>query len=502
MKRWGARGFLAWRLTIRQVLILALLASVFSAAAREVVETDLGYHLRTGQYIWETRTVPKEDFYSYTVPGRAWVAHEWLAEVVLYLIFRAFGFGGIAVFFALAIALPFPLVLLMMRERGVGLVLGVAVAALAALAASVMWGARVLMLSLLLATVFMYLLEQYARGGPNRLWLLPPLMAVWVNLHGGYAVGFLLLGLYCLGALAEAWLGQGGPLVRRRLGWLSAVGALCLLAALLNPNGPRMLWYPFEVLGSSAMRAYVSEWPSPDFHQPKYWPFLIMLFLPFGVAALTRLRMPPRVWALVLVLGLMGLQSLRHIPFFALLAAPAVAEGLAAAGRQAPPVPAWGRLAQLNRKLPPGRARAVANGLVLLLVVAALLPKVGAALAAEAHWAAQRRFFPVEAVEYIQRHGLEGRIFNSYNWGGYLIWELYPQHQVFIDSRADLYGDDFIREYLKAYFVRPDWREPLDRYGVKYVLIEENSPLATLLRASGEWRVLYADPVAVLLERK
>lgn len=494
------RSLGGWRLTIRQVLILALLASVFSVAARAVVETDLGYHLRTGQYIWETRTVPKEDFYSYTVPGRAWVAHEWLAEVVLYLILRAFGFGGIAVFFALAIALPFGLILQMMRERGVGVVLGVAVAALGALAASVMWGARPLMLSLLLATVFMYLLEQYARGGPNRLWLLPPLMVVWVNLHGGYAVGFLLLGLYFLGALAEAWLGPGGPLVRRRLGWLSGVGALCLLAALLNPNGPRLLWYPFEVLGSSAMRAYVSEWPSPDFHQPKYWPFLIMLFLPLGVGALTRLRMPPRDLALVLLLGLMGLQSLRHIPFFALLAAPAVAEGLATLARQASP--AWGRLARLNRELLPRRAMAAVNWLVLLIVAAALLPKVGAALPAEAHLAAQRRFFPVEAVEHIKRRGLEGRIFNSYNWGGYLIGELYPQHRVFIDSRADLYGDDFIHEYLKAYFVRPNWREPLDKYGVKYVLIEENSPLATLLRASGEWRVLYADPVAVLLERK
>jgi hypothetical protein len=111
----------------------------------------------------------------------------------------------------------------------------------------------------------------------------------------------------------------------------------------------------------------------------------------------------------------------------------------------------------------------------------------------------EARLYPVAALAYLQAQGLDtARIYNSYNWGGYLAWRGIP---VYIDGRADVYGDAFMNQYVRAFQVRDDWRQPLDQYGVEVVLIERDGSLATLLRESDEWEALYQDELAAVFVR-
>jgi hypothetical protein len=140
------------------------------------------------------------------------------------------------------------------------------------------------------------------------------------------------------------------------------------------------------------------------------------------------------------------------------------------------------------------------NWFLLLIILSAGSFKV--ALALKENESLQRRIFPVAAVDYIEQQDLRGNIYNLYQWGGYLIWRLYPKEDVFIDGRADVYGDKFIEEYLEVYRVRKGWRDVLERYNVNSIIIEKDSTFATLLAESPDWQQVYADELAVVFIRK
>ena len=144
---------------------------------------------------------------------------------------------------------------------------------------------------------------------------------------------------------------------------------------------------------------------------------------------------------------------------------------------------------------------ALLNWLLLVGALAVIVWKVGTSVSPAAIAKMETASYPVQAVRFINDHGINGRIYNAYNWGGYLVLNWYPNRQVFIDSRADVYRDEFIEQYMETYLVRPRWRDVLDKYAIDYALLESRGPLHVLLDASGEWRQLYGDEVAVLLAR-
>jgi len=467
----------------------------------------MGWHLRTGQYIWEQRSIPRQDIYSFTFQGMPWLTHEWLTELVLYPIYQAAGFTGLSLAFATVITAAYAILFFILRLRGVGPVLSAILVALAALTSAPIWGARPLMFSILFAAIYLLILELHRMGRRRYILILPPLMILWVNLHGAYILGLAILTIYILGPLIEGlvrWQGHRVPVYS-----LIVIAALCLAATLINPNTYRILAYPFQIVTSQAMRAYVSEWPSPDFHRPQYLPLAISFLLLLSSLGLSRpvtLRRQATDLLLILFFGFLALQSRRHIPFFALAATPILGQLLESLRQDFTSTPLYlrlkGLMGQVNREVSTTALTQAVNWLMVGTILASVLWGLSSAVSSEANGVAQRRYFPADAVDYIEREGIKGRLYNSYNWGGYLILRLYPSQKVFIDSRADVYGDAFINEYVEAYFVRPGWRQVLDNYKIEYVLIEEGSPLANLLTASGDWLTLYSDPVAALFARR
>jgi len=478
------------RLDTRRLLAIVFFLLLFTMAVRELRDPDFWWHLATGRYIWQTKSIPRHDVFSYTVPHHRWITHEWLSQVIIWALYLLGGLPLLILVAALVITLSFGLVYAQCEGRPHWAVFTVL---LGALASAITWGVRPQMLNVLLAATFAFLFYQYKIRRRNLLWLYPLLTALWVNLHSGFFLGLVMLGCFIVGEGAQRLLGYAHE---DTLSWFQirnlalALGA-SIIAALLNPNTYEMLLYPFGTLGSRAMQTYIQEWASPNFHQPQYWPFALLLL---GTAA--AMALSPRAVDLTELLlfcsfGLAGLISARHIPLFAIVATPLLTRHLVAWSRE-----------KFPRLFRPGYS---SSGGVIVILNWVLLLVIGTGCALRCAQVignnprALRELYPLAALDYIENAGLsQARMYNSYNWGGYLLWRGY---RVFIDGRADVYGDEFINEYLLAYQLRGDWRQPLEKYGVDYVLIESGASFATLLTESAEWEKVYEDEVAVIFTR-
>src|SRR5919198_1176388 len=261
-------------LETRRTFVVVLALGLFAMAARGMLDPDIWWHLRTGQIILANHQLFHTDPYSFTRSGQPWVNHEWLFDVLAFALYHVGGAGALIFAFALITACTFFLVFL--RSPGKPYVAGV-VTVLGAIASVSSWGVRPQMISLLLATVFLFLLERSAQR-PGILWWLVPLMVLWVNLHAGYALGVALIALFLLGSTADlVFQAKLSAKSVEHLRRLALVLIACCAVVVVNPYGAQMYVYPFQTLRSPGMQRFIQEWFSPDFHDPKYLPLVLMI---------------------------------------------------------------------------------------------------------------------------------------------------------------------------------------------------------------------------------
>jgi len=480
------------RITVRQLFVAILFLALFSMAMRPIADPDFWWHLRTGQWMVETHAIPHADPFSFTNQGKTWIAHEWLSEIFIYGIYRIGGYGLLILIFAAIITATFLLVYLRSAERpyiaGFALLLG-------ALATAPTWGVRPQMISYLLSALFLFLLDRYTESRKTKYLIpIPILMLLWVNLHAAYALGFAILGIYIAGDIFElikakiAKTGSTNSPILKNLMILFGILVLSVLAALANPNGIRLLTYPFETLASQAMQQNIQEWFSPDFHQIEWQPLAWLILALIGAGLLGRKSISPTKVLLTLVFGYAALHSMRHVPLFAIAAVPALAEEIGSVVRTRQEVRQAGRLLKW-----------VNFFLVACAILVAGLRFVGVV---QEQANTEKEKFPAAAVDWIVQHHPAGNIFNTYGWGGYLIWRLYPEYHVYIDGRADVYGDTFINDYLRIEAGKPNWETSLSLDGVRIVLIGPGSLLARDLRQSPDWERAFSDEQSVLFIHK
>jgi hypothetical protein len=494
-------------LTLPRLVVAITFMLIFAMAARVSLDTDTWWHLRTGQWIVEHRAVPAADPFSYTRAGADWRIPGWIVQAPLYLLFASFSYAGLNLFTAFFVTLTFALVYRACSGppllRAFALVLAVAVSA-------IYWSARPQIVSFALAGAFAWVLYDYRERAVNRLWLLPPLMALWANAHGGFAIGFILIGLTLAGeaiSLGWRWLsarfGRLEPPASnvqrpssnpRPLLWLAAVGLLCALAVMLNPAGPEMLLYPFKTVSIGALRDFIQEWQSPNFHQRETQPFLWLLIGTLVVVVLS--RRPANFTDLLLVsgLGYMGFLAGRNMPLLAIVAPPLLTRHASELldDLRARFLKSGGASGGTTGGVP------AINWLLLIVIGALALVKVISVLPAQVNEQQIERLVPVKAAQFILRERPPGPLFNSYNFGAYLMWALYPDYPVYTDGRTDLYDDAFLREYLDVAVGRPAYEQTFERYGVRLVLVEADSLLGDRLSEDPDWRLLYRDELAAV----
>ncbi len=478
-------------LQTRRLCVFILALGLFTMAVRGMSDPDVWWHLRTGQLMVHNDSIFHTDPYSFTRFGQPWINHEWLSEVLLFGIYRLAGFGGLIVAFAAVIAATLFLVFLRSPGRPY---LAAIMTLWGALASSPTWGVRPQMLSLLLGSIFLVLLEA-SEQRPNILWWTAPLMLLWANLHAGYPIGLALIALFFVGeGLEAATCPQPWQKSLPRLKRLAAAFVLCTALVAVNPNGIRLYWYPFQTLGSEAMHRFIHEWFSPDFHDPTYVPLLLMLLALIAGLALSPRR--PRLRNLLLVLATIpaALRSMRHVPILVLVIVPVLTE-MALAWLQQRGVLRWSSKAHLGL----AARTLVFNLIVLLTFIVFTVVRIREVVGHQAETEAQH--FPTAAAAFLQREHPPSPMMNHYNWGGYFIWKLYPQYRVFLDGRADVYGDALMTEFASCYYLKDDWRKSLEAWGIRTVVLPPDAPLITALRTSPKWRQIYGDSEAVILTR-
>lgn len=449
----------------------------------------------------EHREILRTDPFSYTRVGEVWQYPGWIVQIPMVLVFQTFGPGGLNVWTAAMVMLAF--IFIWQAMEG-GAFLKAFVIVLGAAVTGVYWSARLYLVSFVLAAAFLWVLEDFRAGKKGRLWVLPVLMVLWANSHGAFIVGFMLGGIYGLERLKVEGFRLANhlrdknklstfnlePSTKR----LAFIGLLLVIAVCLNPSGPAMLFYAFKTVSIEALQDYIQEWQSPNFHTVQVQPFAWMLLLIFGAVGAARKGMSLVDFLLVSVFAYLGFVAARNVAFFGLVgtvvltryAGPGLERAREALGLRFP--------ARLDRVRSPlqGWVNRTLLGVVILVVVM----KTFTVMPLSENEKAFARFLPLEAAAFLKENQPEGRLFNSYNWGAYLLWAL-PEYPVFVDGRTDLYNDEIISQWFQVVRAEEGWQETLARWEINVILLEQGSPVLSRLEGVG-WQKIYEDGLAVV----
>ena len=441
-----------------------------------------------------TGLVPKQELFSFTAYGRPWIAHGWLAGVIFYFVYSKFGLYLLMFIFALLTTLAFWIIY--RRTNGHPLVrwFGVLLGACTVLPNL---GVRPRIFSLLFASIFIVLLTDYAQKGKGKsIWWLVPLMVLWVNLHGGFIIGLLLIGLTIVGIPLDGWSeGKRISTLMPRLRTLGLVLLGCLLAVALNPYGIRMYALPLEVLRTPIFQATVVDFISPNFHEREMLPFALLALLTVFALALSPKRVRPSQLLLFLAILYSSLQTQRNIMIFALVAVPLFVEYFQN----------WLDSTPLAKVFPKSNTALVFGPRRMLFSVILLLPLAAFAIPLKrvvyVPPKQETSAVPIKAVEYMKQQQITGNTVTVPNiWGGYLIWAL-PSNPVYIDGR-NAYPPEFLAEYVQITEGYRDWRAPFSRYGVRNAIVSRSSVMARELSESSEWQKVYEDEMAVVFTKR
>jgi len=466
------------QLTTKRVCFIVLGLHLFLVLVRPINDPDIWWHLRTGQYILQSFHVPRTDIYSFTAFGRPWIAPEWLLESVMYALYYLFGWIGLNVISALVSALVF-LYVARHCQAPAQIVLVAAIASQTA-ALVVLRDPRPRLATLIFSAVFLVVLRNYTRSGTKRLWILPPLMIAWVNLHPGYPVGLVLI---LLAGIASV-LGKN----RKRLPHLASIFVLCLIAISVNPYGLRMYTYPFETQYSAIYMSIITEWNAPDFRDYEALPFLLLILGIISVLGLSEKKISSFDLLSLMMVCFLSLRSKRHVSLLSLVSIPVLAEH------------SWNWISSTSygRRIGASQnSRETLLPVLLILVILIIhLPAVLQTIRSPINMSEK----PVAAIRFMQEQNLPNNVFSKYEWNDYLVWAS-PSKKVFIDGR-DVYGDKFLMEFFRLYTEGQDWEAAFQRFGVNTVMVEPSSPLSSLIRGNTSWSEVYDDRQAVIFVRK
>jgi len=469
---------------------------VFFSGGTLLVDGDTGYHIRAGEFIIDTFSVPDRDIFSFLSPPLAWTAHEWLSEVIMASVHSAFGLTGIVIFFSFLIAFIFSLLFKMVRTSGSNMVAVVVIMLLVIGSSQVHWLARPHIFLLLLTVVWYRLLDSYQYDDRNHLYFLPPLMLLWVNLHGGFILGLVLVAVYLVGNIVGSMVStdDGKQRCARKARALALTMLACILVSMINPYGPRILLFPLELTSNKLIMDSIVEFQSPNFHV--FRPFAYLILFTVATFALSRTSLNIIEVILAVLFVNMALYSTRHIPLFGIVVAPILARQTELILNQRK-----GMLVGFLKKRSEGIASMDASSRWHLWPVAACLAAVVLFAAGRIEYGFDEKKMPVEAVGFLKREKIEGNMFNNDEFGDYIIYAAWPGYRVFFDGRSDMYGAQRLKEYLSVRGIAPGWERVLEKYGISWVIFNARSPLSQHLLERPDWRLIYADRVAVIFVR-
>jgi len=467
-----------------------MLASILVVLATLTVrgrfdDPDMWWHLKTGEVIWTTHTIPATDLFSYTARHQAFVPQEWLSQVLIYGAYRWAGYPGLMLwlcFFTSALLIAgYALCSLYSGNAKVGW----AGAMVIWLFASVGYAVRPQMIGYLLLVLELLVIHLGRTRNPRWFFWLPPLFALWINFHASFFLGMGLAGLLFLCSFFNFHLGllessRWEPHRQKLLGLALILSAAALF---LNPTGPKLVFYPLDfMLHLPINLSAIDEWKPLAMNSARGVGLLIVLACIFLSVIIKRSQL---FWEELVLLAAGTWFATHHerMAFvFGILAAPVVSRLLA---------DSWdGYRSEQDRPWP--------NAVMItasLLIAFWMFPNQRS-IAQQTEESS-----PVKAVEFLKAHHITGNMLNEYIFGGYLIWAA-PEHPVFVDGRGDLFEfAGVLAQYGGWATLHDDPNALLDKYKVDFCLLDRNAPMARVMPLLKGWKSVYSDDRSVIFVR-
>jgi hypothetical protein len=475
------------------IFVSTLAVLIFGIGNGLLYDGDIGYHIRAGEEILKSWKVPTHDIFSFHSPAIPWTAHEWLAEIIFALAYEFSGLTGVVILASLLLAATPCLLFFHLTQKDPRLFLIAVTMLLATATTASHWLARPHVFSLLFTMIWYRLLDQFQFANQNKLYFLPLTMIFWVNLHGGYFFGLLLIGVYACGNLLSSFSTPPGESRQQRQKFIVLLSclALTMVACGVNPRGYDLLLFPLKLTSDRFIMDNVVEFLSPNFHEPL--PFKYMFLATMGLAVVARSRLNLIECGMLMLLSYMALYSARYMSLYGIIVAPIFLKCLVGAIES---LPGWiisflhtrdANLASINQRV---HGHFWPIGMILLILALGLSGNLKLTF--------DEKRFPVAAVNFLLREPISGRMFNHDEFGDYLAFAAWPEYRVFIDGRSDMYGEGWINAYLQIANVQPGWRETLSRNGISWVIYDTHSALSAALATDAAWQPIYSDQVATI----
>lgn len=459
-----------------------LIAKAVWTCRSRIADPDLWWHLRNAKFTLENHRLPLFDTYTHTVAGSAWIDHSWLSELFFYSAFQHFGLYGIFVVFTLCVVvLSLGMFAMNLHETEDPLAAGL-VAIFCGLLAMAAYTPRPQMFGWLCFLGIYSILLRFRKLRHAPLWLIPFFFCLWINCHPGWPYGIVVFVIIGASGLVSSDLGRIAvvPWSASERRQLAVTFVFSCVALLVNPYGYKLLHYPFDLaLREKLTVGLVEEWGSVNFDDPRgIFVFILLaaLFL-MALSSNRRWRIDEVVLTLFVLYG--GLSHIRLLLPAALVLSPVLAP----------------RLGRISSHVP-GRERRALNLAFTAVVLAFIIWSVPSQKMLRGQVEA---YFPERAVDYLKAHPASGKMFNWYEWGGYLEFNL-PGVPTFIDGRTDFFeGKAVLGDYLRIAGLA-DSEALLRRYEITCALIPRDSPLASLLSASPHWKAIYSDQQSIIFQ--
>lgn len=474
---------------LRDILFIAIFGSVILTGPRLFnLDGDLGRHITIGNYILDQFSIPTQDMFSHTMNGAQLTPHEWLAQVAFALAHRLLGLDGVVILTAFVLALAFTLLYNELLRRGTNPLLAIMLILLAAAASSVHFLARPHIFTILFLAIWTPLVMHLERGeAKHAAYFLPAIMLAWANTHGAYIAGFVVMGTVLIEAIWE-WTQKRlpfGPVKQ-----LTLAGLASTLILIINPAGMNLIKTSIGYIQNKYLVSHTQEYLPPDFHNPGFLPFLLLLSVMILCFSRGWKRLSLSESLLAASWTAMSLYSARNIPLFAIVVTPIIASMLNVGAKDIKIFTGVGdRLRDMEAQL---------HG--ILWPLASVIVILGLCINGffGTYNSYNPRIFPVQAMDWLDAHPQHGNMFNYFTWGGYILYRGWPQNLVFIDGQTDFYGEALTREYEQTITAREGWETVFEKYAIEWAILPASAPLTARLHEAG-WNVIYEDETAAIL---
>jgi hypothetical protein len=473
------------------IFFLAIFVAVLLLGTQMLnLDGDLPRHLLMGKYILQNMDIPTTELFIYPYLNQPYISHEWLTNVIFYMIYSRWGFAGLVLLSALLLATTFTVLYDRLSTR---LDLRLPVLLLIAwgvAATSLNWAVRPHLVSMCLLAFWLLWAEALRRGAKISIWIFPAVMLLWCNLHGEFIAGILVLLAYAAGWTLEYLFDRlHADLNIGKTIWLALL--LSTIASLINPSGPGPWLSIFGFVNNRYLMSRMVEANPPDFHNPDMRVLLGLIAVSVLLLAIKRERLSVGQGLLLAGFSAMSLMATRNIHLYGVVAPFVLAEALAGSRS----LPGIGRLetslSGIERSLKGG---GWSIGFAAASIVALTLnPQV------HSLYQLKEPAFPVSAMDWLKNNPQKGNVFNDLNWGGYLELHLWPDHLAFTDSMADTSGT-VTKEYETVITLQAGWQDIFEQYDIAWAILPADGALANELSAQG-WEQAYKDQTAVILNK-